>query len=164
MCMNVNYYKYTCINAHVYILCTCIYIYYIYMVYIYIYIYMELSLQEASRDRSCSRSSSRSASNLWISASNVATLLHAKVFAPMCQFSLDLQSCASVLEARLEAVFKIRQLSKEWRSSLKGFEWLTPVDMASLGWPEYLGFIYFAAAYRDAMSALLCHLADMSAV
>ena len=148
-------YKYTCINAHVYILCTCIYIW-----YIYIWSYL------------CRRPH----------ATEAAQGVHREVlptfgfcfeccYSPACEglcsnvsVSLDLQSCASVLEARLEAVFKIRQLSKEWRSSLKGFEWLTPVDMARLGWPEYLGFIYFAAAYRDAMSALLCHLADMSAV
>ncbi|CAE7891380.1 unnamed protein product, partial [Symbiodinium microadriaticum] len=38
--------------------------------------------------------------------------------------------------ARLEAVFKIRQLSRDWRKSLKGFEWLTEKEMIALGWPE----------------------------
>ena len=156
MCMNVNYIS---IHASMHMFTYCVPVY-IYIWYIYIWSYL------------CRRPH----------ATEAAQGVHREVlptfgfcfeccYSPACEglcsnvsVSLDLQSCASVLEARLEAVFKIRQLSKEWRSSLKGFEWLTPVDMASLGWPEYLGFIYFAAAYRDAMSALLCRLADMSAV
>ncbi|CAE7949237.1 unnamed protein product [Symbiodinium sp. KB8] len=38
--------------------------------------------------------------------------------------------------ARLEAVFKIRQISKDWRNSVKGFEWLTPDEMRKLNWAE----------------------------
>ena len=155
MCMNVNYIS---IHASMHMFTYCVPVY-IYMVYIYGVIFAGgLTRQKLLKEfiEKCFQPLD--------SASNVATLLHAKVFAPMCQFHLTCRAVLLYLRLGWRRVFKIRQLSKEWRSSLKGFEWLTPVDMASLGWPEYLGFIYFAAAYRDAMSALLCHLADMSAV
>ena len=43
------------------------------------------------------------------------------------------------LQARLEAVFKIRQMSRDWRKTLQGFEWLTADDMRKTGWPKCLG-------------------------
>ena len=34
---------------------------------------------------------------------------------------------------------KLRQVSKEWKKGLKGYEWLTQGDIDNLPWPETLG-------------------------
>ncbi|CAE7501520.1 ttn-1 [Symbiodinium sp. CCMP2456] len=47
-----------------------------------------------------------------------------------------IEKCYQPGNARLEAVFKIRQISKDWRNTIKGFEWLTADEMKKLGWPE----------------------------
>ena len=47
-------------------------------------------------------------------------------------------SCAFA-EARLESLYKLRHVSREWQKGLKGFEWLTTDEMKALGWPEILG-------------------------
>ena len=44
-----------------------------------------------------------------------------------------------IAEARLESLYKLRQVSREWKKGLKGFEWLTTDEMKALGWPEILG-------------------------
>lgn len=41
---------------------------------------------------------------------------------------------------RLEAFIKIRQVTKEWRTSLRGYEWLTEEGMQALNWSETLGY------------------------
>ena len=41
---------------------------------------------------------------------------------------------------RLEAFIKIRQATRDWRSSLKGYEWLTEEELQTKhSWPEKLG-------------------------
>ena len=40
--------------------------------------------------------------------------------------------------ARLECLVKLRQASKDWRTNLQGFEWLTEAEMKERGWSENL--------------------------
>ena len=41
--------------------------------------------------------------------------------------------------ARLECYTKLRQLTKDWKTTMKGYEWLTEVEMAELKWSAFLG-------------------------
>lgn len=42
--------------------------------------------------------------------------------------------------ARLEAVVRLRQLSRDWTKTLKGYEWLTATEMSTIHhWSETLG-------------------------
>lgn len=41
--------------------------------------------------------------------------------------------------ARLECYTKLRQLTKDWKTTMKGYEWLTEAEMAELKWSAFLG-------------------------
>ena len=45
---------------------------------------------------------------------------------------------------RLEAFIKIRQACRDWRSSMKGYEWLTEEELLGdkFKWPEILDWIW----------------------
>lgn len=41
--------------------------------------------------------------------------------------------------ARLEAFVKLRQMSRDWSKTFKGYEWLTEQEMKEKGWSETFG-------------------------
>ena len=50
----------------------------------------------------------------------------------------------STSKARLECLYKLRQVSREWKKSLKGFEWHSLADMMGvLKWSETFGSLMY---------------------
>lgn len=59
------------------------------------------------------------------------------------QLIQQLQQLLSVLhleswQGRLEALFRLKQVSKSWRTGKSGYEWQTEEDLVARGWQQKL--------------------------
>ena len=62
----------------------------------------------------------------------------------------------SQLEAKLEAMIKLRQMTREWRKGVQGYEWLTKSEMKERSWPEYFGLQMCLLTAIDSCLLLMC--------
>ena len=42
------------------------------------------------------------------------------------------------VQARLETLYRLRQLTREWKKGIAGYEWLTEEEMRLKGWSQLL--------------------------